>query len=303
MAWIEAHQSLENHPKTKKAAKLLGVSKFEMIGRLFTLWWWAADYAQDGDLTKFSPDDIELAVEWEGERGAFVQSLLDCGFGGGAGFLERDGDRLSIHDWWVYAGKLIEKRQEDAERKRAARQKYDQKKGKEHPEDVQGTSGGHPADGARSADVTDQPTYIPTNDESAAEKTAVAGEADKTPPKPKRQPTAEDEACRLLTEYFATVMHMPQPNPKARESPTLWYAPLRKIARLVELDIGAGKELITAAVQELDGKGLTIANPNSILKTVISLHGKRQRGVNTNGTQPKPRAYQDADGNWHVPNR
>ena len=35
MAWIEAHQELRNHPKTKKAARLLGISRPQMIGHLF----------------------------------------------------------------------------------------------------------------------------------------------------------------------------------------------------------------------------------------------------------------------------
>jgi hypothetical protein len=308
MAWIEAHQSLGNHPKTKKAAKLLGISKFEMIGRLFALWWWAADYAQDGDLSRFNTDDIEMAVEWEGEAGAFVRALVDCGFGGEAGFLEQDGDRLAIHDWWDYAGKLIEKRQEDAERKRASRQQYAQQSKSARPEDVQRTSDGRRTDGVRSADVTNIHTYIHTMDASPAEKTADAGEIvlppqEETPAKGKRQPTPEDDACGLLAEHFAAVLHIPQPSPKARDAPALWYAPLRKIARLVELDISAGKQLITAAAQELDSKGMTIASPNSILKTAISLYGRNRRGMTANGTQTKPRARQDADGNWHVPNR
>ena len=63
MAWIEAHQTLNNHPKLKRAARLAGVEQVAMIGYLMRLWWWCLDYAQDGIVTPYSPDDIEDAVD------------------------------------------------------------------------------------------------------------------------------------------------------------------------------------------------------------------------------------------------
>ena len=144
--WIESHQSIRSHPKIKKASRILGVSEAEMIGRLHYLWWWALDYAPDGDVTKYSAEDIESAVDWIGETGKFYQALLDCGFNGHCGLLERIQDDVYIHDWHDYAGKLIDRRAADAERKRQSREK---------------TSAGHPQDGAQTARVPNQP-YQPT---------------------------------------------------------------------------------------------------------------------------------------------
>lgn len=119
--WVESHQSLRNHPKVKKAARLAGVNEFEMIGRLHCLWWWALDYAPDGDLTNYSADDIESAVDWSGPAGAFYTALIECGFNGHCGLIEKSGNKIVIHDWHEYGGKLLEKRQANKERMREAR--------------------------------------------------------------------------------------------------------------------------------------------------------------------------------------
>lgn len=119
--WIESHQSLRNHPKVKKAARLAGINEFEMIGRLHCLWWWALDYAPDGDVTKYSGEDIESAVDWTGTPFTFYNALIDCGFNGHCGLLEKIGDAVVIHDWHEYGGRLLEKREANAERMRAKR--------------------------------------------------------------------------------------------------------------------------------------------------------------------------------------
>lgn len=112
MAWIESHQSLGNHPKTKKAARLLGVSKVQVVGHLTYLWWWALDYAQDGNLSRFDDPEIADGAQWEGDAGEFVAAIKD------AGFINAQG---ALNDWDDYAGKLIDRRQANATRMRAAR--------------------------------------------------------------------------------------------------------------------------------------------------------------------------------------
>ena len=119
--WIESHQSLRNHPKVKKAARIAGINEFEMIGRLHCLWWWALDYAPDGDLTNYSDDDIEAAVDWTGQPGLFVRSMIECGFNGHGGLIDVTQESREIHDWFEYAGKLLERRAANADRMREAR--------------------------------------------------------------------------------------------------------------------------------------------------------------------------------------
>ncbi len=138
--WIESHQDLGGHPKAKRLARKLGISLPTAVGHLQFLWWWCLDYAPTGDLTGYESEDIADAARWEGDAEQFVDALISCGKAGGNGFLERDEEgELHVHDWDEYAGKLIEKREKDAERKRKERA---------CPTDVQRTSSGHPRDGA-----------------------------------------------------------------------------------------------------------------------------------------------------------
>lgn len=120
MAWIESHQSLPGHPKTKRCARKLKVSIPTMVGLLHLLWYWAMDYAPDGDLTKFEPDDIADAMQWEGDADQLLSVLTD------ARFIDQDNGHLLIHDWFNYAGRLIEKREQNTQRKRKSREKAKQ---------------------------------------------------------------------------------------------------------------------------------------------------------------------------------
>jgi len=116
MSWIESHQELRNHPKTKRLARQLGISLPQAIGHLHCLWWWALDYAVTGDLSPYDSEDIADAAMWEGDPQEFIEALLTCGPGGRPGFLERGPDgRLRLHDWHDYAGRLINTRQASAE--------------------------------------------------------------------------------------------------------------------------------------------------------------------------------------------
>lgn len=81
---------LPAHPKTKKLIKRLGQAS---AWNLVCLILWAAQNRSDGNLTGMSEEDIELASDWSGEDGAFVEALtavrfLDCVDGG-----------YTLHDW------------------------------------------------------------------------------------------------------------------------------------------------------------------------------------------------------------
>ena len=117
MAWIESHQEVGRHPKTKKLARRLGVSLPAAVGYLHYLWWWALDFAQDGILDKYDNDDIADALLWDGDPDQLIEALIH------SGYIDTDGDVLTIHDWHDYAGKLLERRVKDRERKAAAKEK------------------------------------------------------------------------------------------------------------------------------------------------------------------------------------
>ncbi|MFB5761059.1 hypothetical protein [Paenibacillus medicaginis] len=145
MAWIESHQGTDRHPKTRKLCRLLGISRPAAVGHLHMFWWWAMDYAQDGDISKFGPDDIADAVDWEGDADQFYDALL------ASGFVDETEAGRKIHGWYGYAGRLIERRVADAERKRISRgrKKPKQSDSEDSPQDVRGTGEGRRSESIR----------------------------------------------------------------------------------------------------------------------------------------------------------
>lgn len=135
MAWIESHQEVGRHPKTKKLARLLGVSLPAVVGHLHYLWWWALDFAQDGVLDKYDAEDIADAMQWEGDADQLVEALLS------SGYIDDTDDGLVVHDWAEYAGKLLERRAKDRARKRAATEASDS------PQDFRRNSNGTDEEG------------------------------------------------------------------------------------------------------------------------------------------------------------
>ncbi|HBL84285.1 MAG: hypothetical protein A2Y17_07480 [Clostridiales bacterium GWF2_38_85] len=120
MAWIELHQTLPQNKKILRLMSLLRIDSPQAVGHLCMLWLWALDNAQDGDLSQFLNSELAFVSGWRKKPDDFVNSLIS------AGFLEED---KKIHDWYDYAGKLIDKRKSDAERKRASRDKATKEKG------------------------------------------------------------------------------------------------------------------------------------------------------------------------------
>ena len=114
MAWIESHQEVGRHPKTKKLARLLSVSLPAAVGHLHYFWWWALDFAQDGTLEKYDGYDLADAMQWDGDPDQLLEAMIE------AGYIDDTEDGLMIHDWGEYAGKLLERRAKDRARKRAA---------------------------------------------------------------------------------------------------------------------------------------------------------------------------------------
>src|SRR5690606_39170704 len=146
MAWIESHQELGRHPKTRRLARILGISLPAAVGHLHYLWWWALDFAEDGDLSGYDRYEIAEAALWEGDPDGFVDALVHARF-----LDEQDDGGLVLHDWDEYAGRLIERRARDRERKRRERAA---KRASRDDGDVHQTSAGRPQDVARTSCAT-----------------------------------------------------------------------------------------------------------------------------------------------------
>jgi hypothetical protein len=111
MAWIESHQALGRHPKLLRLAGQLRIHRAQALGHLHFLWWWALDYAPYGDVSALTSAEIAAAAEWPGDVTQFDKSLRE------SGWIDDNGH---LHDWMEYAGKLVERRQADRDRKRVS---------------------------------------------------------------------------------------------------------------------------------------------------------------------------------------
>jgi len=116
MAWIESHQDLAQHPKTKRFARSADISIPTAIGHLHLLWWWCMTYADDGCLSKWEASDIADAVHWNDDPEKLLETLV------ASRFLDNVDGLLSIHDWDDYTGRLMDVRRKDKERKRKSRE-------------------------------------------------------------------------------------------------------------------------------------------------------------------------------------
>jgi hypothetical protein len=99
--WIESHQELRGHFKTRRLERLLGISTAQAVGHLHMLWWWALDHAPDGDLERFTDVDIADACGWDGNPADIANALIN------AGFIDQDN---MLHDWQDYGAKFLNRR-------------------------------------------------------------------------------------------------------------------------------------------------------------------------------------------------
>ena len=104
---------MAKHPKTLKLARLLNIDRRYAVGLLHDLFSWGLSAAgKYRELRGMTAEDIALALDFPRRRGiSAVEALVE------SGYLEYDGTCYAIHDWYDYAGKLMDRREHDAKRK------------------------------------------------------------------------------------------------------------------------------------------------------------------------------------------
>lgn len=96
----------QNHLKVKRLKRLLGIPLYRAVGILETLWLLCSDCADEGDVGKFSDEEIAEYLEWDGpDPSALVRALVDTGW------IDRDTtNRLVIHDWLEHCPEFVRER-------------------------------------------------------------------------------------------------------------------------------------------------------------------------------------------------
>jgi hypothetical protein len=153
MAWIEVHQELWNHPKTRAMANALKINPSYAGGLLCRFWCWAVDAARpDGDISHLTPGDIASATGWTKSPKILFAALTtvyrDPPYECDSAWVDDLGNgKYRIHDWSSYAGKLLERRRKDRLRKSIGNPS-------EIPEEIQRKSSGSPAEFQRNSRAT-----------------------------------------------------------------------------------------------------------------------------------------------------
>lgn len=123
MSFIQVQQSLVTQRKTLRLARLLGMDRYATVGRLVALWSWSLDIAVDG---VFGDDiDAEVVADVMGYDASMGRPAEQVDALTAAVFLDVDpsDQRLHIHGWHEHMGRLIERREGDADRKRRQRER------------------------------------------------------------------------------------------------------------------------------------------------------------------------------------
>ena len=69
MAWIEAHDTLPDHPKVLRAAKMLRLDSDALVGKLLRLWTWALSNREDGILSDLDAGVLHRIMNYGGKAG------------------------------------------------------------------------------------------------------------------------------------------------------------------------------------------------------------------------------------------
>jgi hypothetical protein len=102
------------HPKFRRLQRELGLPLYAVVGLLESLWMLAAQFAEDGDLSRFPSQEIADYTGYEGDATQLVETLIACRW------LDRNDQELTIHDWIEhrpdYLADRMRKRTERAEK-------------------------------------------------------------------------------------------------------------------------------------------------------------------------------------------
>lgn len=93
-----ALRAVIDHPKFARLKAALRVPKYTALGMLECLWHFTGKFTPDGRIGKYSVEEIEAWLEWEGEEGFLVAALIK------SGWLDVDETHgLIVHDWHKHA--------------------------------------------------------------------------------------------------------------------------------------------------------------------------------------------------------
>lgn len=100
--YVQSATELADHWKVDLVAEALQISYAQVVGHLHLLWWFAANATKEsqdvGDLSRFTPIQIERRIKWPGEPGQLFDALVM------AGWIDVGEHGKTVHDWAEHSG-------------------------------------------------------------------------------------------------------------------------------------------------------------------------------------------------------
>ena len=100
-----------NHPKFLRLKRLLNRPACTCAGVLELVWAMATMFAADGDLSRFSAQEIADFCEWDGDADELLRSLVE------SRWIDREGDAVRVHDWLDHCPDFIADRMRKREQR------------------------------------------------------------------------------------------------------------------------------------------------------------------------------------------
>ena len=91
-----------NHPKTFALAEALGIRRFAAVGLLEMLFHFAAQYAPEGDIGRYSDKRIAAAVDWQASPARLIEALAATGW-----IDTHPGVGWVVHGWSEHADRSV----------------------------------------------------------------------------------------------------------------------------------------------------------------------------------------------------
>lgn len=107
MAYMELHQEFREHTKVKRLASAVGCSRAESRSMIVCLWTWAIGEARNGDVTKFTPEEIADACHTDEVSGKIEPVKLKKALISTSILDEKD-SKILIHDWKSMGVRVLE---------------------------------------------------------------------------------------------------------------------------------------------------------------------------------------------------
>ena len=181
--------TLPTHPKTKKLMRQLGDRAFY---NLIRLWAWVAQNKPEGLLANMDKDDIEIAADWDGDEGLFVDTLIALRF------IDCEDGVCKIHDWEENNGYASAANKRSEKARLAAKARWDKRLSKDAKTCSEQCSG------MLEHEPSNAPSPNPTPSPSPKDNT-LTGIVGKTLPTPPNCPVE-----KIISVYNSTLPELPQ---------------------------------------------------------------------------------------------